>query len=63
MKQQWKNHKPLLAALATLAVLLAGVVLIWLAQVRPNVGKGRSEIITDFRAGVYLRQGYFDDRP
>ena len=44
MKQQWKNHKPLLAALATLAVLLAGVVLIWLAQ-------------------VYLRQGYFDDRP
>ena len=48
MKQQWKNHKPLLAALATLAVLLAGVVLIWLAQVRPNVGKGRSEIITDF---------------
>ena len=25
MKQQWKNHKPLLAALATLVVLLAGV--------------------------------------
>ena len=44
MKQQWKNHKPLLAALTTLVVLLAGVVLIWLAQVRPNVGKGRSEI-------------------
>ena len=69
-----KKHTPLLAALATLAVLLAGVVLIWLAKVRPNVGKGRSEIVTDFlraellqdgqtaNAGLYLRQGYFDDR-
>lgn len=30
-----KKHTPLLAALATLVVLLAGVVLIWLAKVRP----------------------------
>lgn len=43
-----KKHTPLLAALATLVVLLAGVVLIWLAKVRPDVGKGRSEIVTDF---------------
>ena len=57
MKQQWKNHKPLLAALATLAVLLAGVVLIWLAQVRPNVGKGRSEIITDFLRAELIHDG------
>lgn len=46
MKQ--KKCKPLLAALLTLAVLLVAVVLIWLAEVRPNAGKGRSEIITDF---------------
>ena len=57
MKQQWKNHKPLLAALATLVVLLAGVVLIWLAQVRPNVGKGRSEIITDFLRAELIHDG------
>ena len=43
-----KKCKPLLAALLTLAVLLVAVVLIWLAEVRPNAGKGRSEIITDF---------------
>ena len=57
MKRQWKNHKPLLAALATLVVLLAGVVLIWLAQVRPNVGKGRSEIITDFLRAELIHDG------
>lgn len=45
MKQ--KKCKPLLAALLTLVVLLVAVVLIWLAEVRPNAGKGRSEIITD----------------
>ena len=57
MKRQWKNHKPLLTALATLVVLLAGVVLIWLAQVRPNVGKGRSEIITDFLRAELIHDG------
>ena len=30
-----KKHTPLLAALATLVVLLAGVVLIWLARSGP----------------------------
>ena len=48
-----KKHTPLLAALATLVVLLAGVVLIWLAKVRPDVGKGRSEIVTDFLRAVF----------
>ena len=62
MKQQWKNHKPLLAALATLVVLLAGVVLIWLAQVRPNVGKGRSEIITDFLRAELIHDGETAER-
>ena len=52
-----KKHTPLLAALATLVVLLAGVVLIWLAKVRPDVGKGRSEIITDFLRAELLQDG------
>ena len=54
-----KNKKtyPLLAALATLVVLLAGVVLIWLAKVRPDVGKGRSEIVTDFLRAELLQDG------
>ena len=52
MKQQWKNHKHLLAALATLAVLLAGVVLIWLAQIALSWARAAARIITDFlRAG------------
>ena len=50
-----KKHTPLLAALATLVVLLAGVVLIWLAKVRPDVGKGRSEIVTDFLRAELLQ--------
>ena len=52
-----KIHTPLLAALATLVVLLAGVVLIWLAKVRPDVGKGRSEIVTDFLRAELLQDG------
>lgn len=52
-----KKHIPLLAALATLIVLLAGAVLIWLAEVRPNVGKGRSEIITDFLRAELIHDG------
>ena len=52
-----KKHTPLLAALATLVVLLTGVVLIWLAKVRPDVGKGRSEIVTDFLRAELLQDG------
>ena len=52
-----KKHTPLLAALATLVVLLAGVVLIWLAKIRPDVGKGRSEIVTDFLRAELLQDG------
>ena len=37
--------------------VLAGVVLIWLAQERPNVGKGRSEIITDFLRAELIHDG------
>lgn len=55
MKQ--KKCKPLLAALLTLAVLLVAVVLIWLAEVRPNAGKGRSEIITDFLRAELVHDG------
>lgn len=52
-----KKCKPLLAALLTLAVLLVAVVLIWLAEVRPNAGKGRSEIITDFLRAELVYDG------
>lgn len=52
-----KKHTSLLAALATLVVLLAAAVLIWLAQVRPDVGKGRSEIITDFLRAELVHDG------
>ena len=51
-----KNIPPA-GALATLVVLLAGVVLIWLAKVRPDVGKGRSEIVTDFLRAELLQDG------
>ena len=56
-KPQLKKHRPLLAALATLVVLLAAAVLIWLAEVRPQLGKGRSEIITDFFLSELLHDG------
>ena len=52
-----KIHTPLLAALATLIVLLAAVVLLWLAEVRPQVTKGRSEIITDFLRAELIHDG------
>lgn len=55
MKQ--KKCKPLLAALLTLVMLLVAVVLIWLAEVRPNAGKGRSEIITDFLRAELVYDG------
>ena len=47
----------MLAALATLIVLLAAVVLLWLAEVRPQVAKGRSEIITDFLRAELIHDG------
>ena len=53
-----KNHKPLLAALGTLAVLLAAALLVWLALVRPELGKGRAETISDdFSASTILEDG------
>ena len=52
-----KKYTPLLAALATLIVLLAAVVLLWLAEVRPQVAKGRSEIITDFLRAELIHDG------
>ena len=53
MKQQWKNHKPLLAALATLAVLLAGVVLIWLARLaQTKLGWGMWTMVAAILIGL-----------
>lgn len=52
-----QKHTPLIAALAALLVLLAGVVLIWLAEVRPQATKGRSEIITDFLRAELVHDG------
>ena len=55
MKQQWKNHKPLLAALATLVVLLAGVVLFY--QTVGALGEwaftgSATAAVQDFRIGI-----------
>ena len=53
-----KLDKPLLAALGTLAVLLAAALLVWLALVRPELGKGRAETISDdFSASTILEDG------
>lgn len=53
-----KANNPLLAALATLAVLLVLSLLIWLAAVRPQLGKGRSATISDdFSASAILQDG------
>ena len=51
------KYRPLPAALLTLVVLLASTLLIWLAVVRPQVGKGRSEIVTDFLRAELLQDG------
>lgn len=52
------THKPLLYALGTLAALLALSVLVWLALVRPQLGKGRSESISDdYSASTILQDG------
>ena len=53
-----KLDKPLLAALGTLVVLLAVSLLVWLALVRPELGKGRSQTISDdFSASAILADG------
>ena len=53
-----KLDKPLLAALGTLAALLAAALLVWLALVRPQLGKGRAETISDdFSASAILEDG------
>ncbi len=55
---QKQNHKPLLAALAALFVLLAATVLIWLTIVRPQLGKGRTETVCDdFNQSELLHPG------
>ena len=41
------KYRPLPAALLTLVVLLASTLLIWLAVVRPQLGKGRTETLCD----------------
>ena len=41
------KYRPLPAALLTLVVLLASTLLIWLAVVRPLLGKGRTETLCD----------------
>lgn len=53
-----KLDKPLLAALGTLVVLLGVSLLVWLALVRPELGKGRSQTISDdFSASAILADG------
>lgn len=53
-----KLDKPLLWALGTLVALLAVSVLVWLALVRPELGKGRSESISDdYSASTILQDG------
>ena len=53
-----KVDKPLLAALTTLVVLLAVSLLVWLAVVRPQLGKGRSQTISDdFSTSTLLADG------
>ena len=53
-----QNHRPLLAALVTLVVLLAATAAIWLAVVRPQLGKGRTETICDdFNQSELLHPG------
>ena len=41
------KYRPFPAALLTLVVLLASTLLIWLAVVRPQLGKGRTETLCD----------------
>ena len=58
MSKLKKPDAPLCRALATLVVLLAASVLVWLALVRPQLGKGRSETISDdYSASTILQDG------
>lgn len=53
-----KLDKSLLWAVGTLAVLLVVSVLVWLALVRPELGKGRSQSISDdYSASTILQDG------
>ena len=53
-----QNHRPLLIALVTLVVLMAATAAIWLAVVRPQLGKGRTEAICDdFNQSELLHPG------
>ena len=52
------KYCPLLAALLTLVVLLAATAAIWLAVVRPQLGKGRTETLCDdFNQSELLHPG------
>lgn len=58
LRKTGKPDKPLLWALATLAVLLAVSLLVWFAVVRPQLGKGRSRSVSDdFSASTLLQDG------
>ena len=53
-----KPGKPLLGAVVTLVVLVAVSLLVWLAMVRPELGKGRSQTISDdYSASTILADG------
>lgn len=53
-----KPGKPLLWAVVTLVVLVAVSLLVWLAMVRPELGKGRSQTISDdYSASTILADG------
>ena len=53
------KYRPLPAALLTLVVLLASTLLIWLAVVRPQLGKGRTETLCDnFDRSELLADGH-----
>lgn len=53
-----KLDKPMLAAMGTLVALVVVSLLVWLAAVRPQLGKGRSQTISDdFSASSLLADG------
>lgn len=53
-----KPGKPLLWAVVTLVVLVVVSLLVWLAMVRPELGKGRSQTISDdYSASTILADG------
>lgn len=57
-RKKIKLDKPLLAAVGTLAALVVVSLLVWLAAVRPQLGKGRSQTISDdFSASSLLADG------